>query len=294
MFVPLEVVDEISRYMRNRDLISMSLVCKHWHPTCTRHLSAQLEVDTLRSFHQKCLHYLDNFRGHGLYTRLPQRPEHIKSIKIKLDLNRAALTSTVLTFTALNPLLDHLGHVRHLKLHTRLTRDQMEMFETLCRDIHERLPNVKHLDLSCWWFSGKNDECLADEMEQTLFKWMMGSRPLTSLTLEYGYPFDQPAAILASQAPTLVNLDVSFPVLAITKGGSGLGSFPCLKKLRVRIIGDEDDANNFFDDPEEEQHVVDFGTAFPALEDLHMQTATLRMVERILAASCAWQVQAHT
>jgi hypothetical protein len=88
---------------------------------------------------------------------------------------------------------------------------------------------------------------------------------LTSLILDHTDGFEE-KAMLVAQAATLVELDLLFPIVVLivtdSTGGFHVPSFPCLKRLTLRSVGQ----------PIEDGHVLDFTTTFPALESLSMDT----------------------
>jgi hypothetical protein len=143
MFVPLEVVNQMCAYMPNPDLVNMARVCRHWNPTCVRHVSTQLHIRTVQSYRLHLQEYLDSFDGHGQHYDIPTRPAYIKSLIINLDVRRAF----TLDYSILYALLDHLSHVRRLELGAILSTNQLDELEMVCTNIHARLPNIKHLIL---------------------------------------------------------------------------------------------------------------------------------------------------
>jgi hypothetical protein len=283
MFVPLEVVDEISRYMRNRDLISMSLVCKHWHPTCTRHLSMHLVLSPMDLYDQDFQPYLDNFDGHEHHSDddesdldgdiehhsdVPPHPSYVNSVEIKLDLAEVDEMDLDTDFADFYALLDHVNHIRRLELHILMQPYQKDTLIAVCREICVRLTNVKHLKLSCNVMREDDDYyddyCHSKKVDPAIFERIMVNFRLISLTFEYDHPFNG-IAMLAAQTATLVELDLPSPVLVHRTSGFRMVCFPRVKKLTLRPAGET----------LRDECVLDFGKVFPSLESLRMRTENL-------------------
>jgi hypothetical protein len=226
------------------------------------HVSTHLDIDATKSFYLKLQRHLDNFNGRAHHPRIPTRPTHIKSIQINLDLHKA------LDLTTVYALLDHLQHVRCLELHATLSTDQLDLLERVCQDIHVRLPNVMQLALHSEWIIG--DDWPSEELDAMVYKHMIGDRRLTSLDLWHAEPLDG-AIILDAQAPTLVELDISFPVLVNLTSGFRVASFPRLKRLLLHSTA----TPTVVPDLVVGGHMLDFGKSFPSLEYLYMATVFL-------------------
>jgi hypothetical protein len=227
MFVPLELVNEMRVYMGNDDLISMSLACRDWNPTCARHLSVELEIDTFGSFGQGLQDYLDNFDGCAQHPDLPTDPNHITSIRINMILY--AKTNKAADFATMYALLGHLSHVHCLKLHAELYEEQLSKLKKVCRNIHARLLNIKHLTLSTEWIFDDDEDAPSEGLYQIACKHIVGNYKLTNLLLWYGDWFDA-TTVLNAQASTLVELEVPFLIVAQPTSGLHLTTFPRLKK----------------------------------------------------------------
>jgi hypothetical protein len=104
MFVPLEAVNEMCAYMPNPDLVNMARVCRHWNPTCVRHMSTQLHIATREPLRP----YVDNFNGLGQHINLPTRPNYVKSVWIEVYLEETEEPSTGTDFATLYALLDNM------------------------------------------------------------------------------------------------------------------------------------------------------------------------------------------
>jgi hypothetical protein len=264
MFIPLEIVDKMCAYMENDDLISMALVCKHWNPTCTRHLSAHLVMDTLDSFEDELWPYLDNFNGDERHYHVPPHPSHIKSVEIRLDLDEEAEMTTDEEFAPFFELLEHLDHVRRLNLYITMSTSQLGMLDAACQEICALLPNIKHLKLSCTLSIevkvGDDGEWAFEMPDASFFERITSNYQLKTLTLEYDYPFDG-TVLLKAQAATLVELDLPFHVLVDRTKGFRVKLFPHVKKLTMRSS-----------EPMRGGRVLSFAASFPSVE----YCATLR------------------
>jgi hypothetical protein len=266
MFVPLEVVDEMCTYLPNSDLVSMARVCRDWHPTCTRHLSTELRINTHESFHPRLQRYLDNFNGTSHHTDVPTRPSHVTLVRIEISWTGSSTEDMVLDFDELYPLLDHLGHVRHLDMDVEIHPSNLDLLETACKEIHARLPNIKYLVLcSEWWiFKGEDDEP-TEELYQAIYKCMMGDYRLTNMDL-YHYNLLDGTAMLTDQASTLVKLHAPFCFLVDPMRGFRVASFPRVKELGLESITMPTGL------PSRDGHMLDFWQTFPSLESLSMET----------------------
>jgi hypothetical protein len=168
MFIAAELLDAVCTYMENSDLLSMTLVCRDWSQTCTRHLSTHLIITVWKSFYPTL--QLANFNNRSRRLSMPTRLIHVKSVMI--DLN--SIVSSALDFDELYELLDGLGHLRRLEL-AIVSQDRLDVFTTAFQDIRARLPRVKHLALYI---------ALPDaQLYPTVYKHITDNYQLASLTL---------------------------------------------------------------------------------------------------------------
>jgi hypothetical protein len=267
MFVPLELVNEMCTYMRNGDLISMARVCRNWHPTCVRHLFAQLRLSTGESSAQKLQSCLDNFNGHGQHFHVPPRPNLVNAVAIDLNLTPSLTTSIAANFNTLYAVLDQLQHVRHLELLMFLSQDQQDalyMVETVCGNIHAQLPRVEQLTLSCEWTLEVDIDWPTEELEAAVFERMISSYRLTTLTLYLAYAFDG-TALLSAQISTLMELRMPLCILAELASGSYAPPSSRLERLNLRPVGISIG----------DGCLLYFEVAFPTLETLYLETGDL-------------------
>jgi hypothetical protein len=257
--------------MPNPDLISMALVCRDWHQTCVRHLSAQLNLNMWGTFHDECQHYLDSFHGRGHHPNVPKHPHHVKSIDIMLDLTTVTETTVGADFDAMYVLLDCLRHVRRLEVYAFLSVDQLGVLGMLYRDVCARLPNIKHLKLSWDWVIGVSDDWSSVELYQAILERMIGSYQLTNLALLAANLSDG-ATILNGQVSTLTELHIPLCLVANPTSGFLVACFPRVKRLKLRSLDVSEDAQ---DAPTGDGQVLQFGATFPTLDYLYMDTADL-------------------
>jgi hypothetical protein len=260
-------------YLPNSDLINMSLVCRDWNPTCTQHLSTELWIRTAEFFHPILQQYLDNFEGRGQHPHFPTRPNSVKSVSINFDFDTDEEMNMTTDFAILYAVLDHVQHVRRLELHVKLYQMHLDALATVCRDISTHLPNVKHLTLLASLLDDDSDGSYefdgpTAEQNQEIYACMISGFKVMSLELWDDYPFDG-TAVLRTQASTLAVLDLPFPILVTPTTGFCAAVFPHLKRLKLHSL------STHAQDSMGHGKVWHFGTAFPALEYLDMNTDDL-------------------